>query len=869
MTFWVQGASAASVRVSIDGEETRVAAGRAIALPGDRDGEMGVRFSVKVSPAARQISISASNGHAPFRLTIVPEEFPPSKTGLYDALCRWKEDRGETAKVLAGFADDGSPAVRAKANAIVARFERGMKDFDGAIERFERAIKDAREAGLVADELATTFVLARSLIDDRRSFARAERLLDQARPLLDKFPVGRAMEPYLRALASSAVGDLHNARKQLELSERRAERLDLQGHLSDVYQKTMDVLNLLGRHEEARGYAEKLEKLARLAEYGPCQDAQRATNLGWYTLLSDGDLEIARSHFMFALNANSKRMGSGEPGCNSPVERANVLLNLAYVAIEMGRLDQADGHLAEARGDLSPSLVAFRANLEGRLALARNEFPGAIEHFDQAAAIGAQERLPRAEVVAAFGRAEAFNRLGRRDDALAAYRLADDKLNRWSTLVPLGGGKQTFFGRHDTGTLGYLALLLDGGEVETAACVARRNRSRIPALVEWIHRLGIAPSAERKRWIDVLEGRGTALGVENDLLVDRAAAEVVGAALTPSTCVPGTPSLLDPPAEGEAILVYHPIASPPRLGRETWVGFAITRSSIVARLVDVDPAWLSRDADVSGSEELSRQVGRALLEPFAGVLEQLDRERADGATPRVRLAPAESMAFLPLHRLPVGGRPLEDRFSVVYGVDLPVMEKASTPAPSGSRRALVVDAQTDLHRASTEAHRVKDLLERSGWEVRLLSGGDATREAVLSELSERDLFHYTGHGHANGPDGWDDSVDLARGQSLRVQDVLSLPRVPRFIVLSACKGAASLRDAPAAQAMSLAHAFVIAGGDTVVAARWLVGDAVTEKVMSRLYEPGPGLLDDPATALRRVLQDMPGRGNADFRVLTR
>ena len=168
-----------------------------------------------------------------------------------------------------------------------------------------------------------------------------------------------------------------------------------------------------------------------------------------------------------------------------------------------------------------------------------------------------------------------------------------------------------------------------------------------------------------------------------------------------------------------------------------------------------------------------------------------------------------------------------------------------------------------------------DLGER-GFTTTLLSASAPSRAshaAVRSALERGDisLLHFAGHAKFSGTDGWDSQIPLAEGGLLRVSDVLSLPSVPRLVVLSGC-------ETGRADGLGLAHAFVAAGAGATVGVTRVIPDTDAHEVMRRFYArlsrdaPATPTAATTAAALQAAVRDLRRTGNStlaweSFRVL--
>ena len=183
-------------------------------------------------------------------------------------------------------------------------------------------------------------------------------------------------------------------------------------------------------------------------------------------------------------------------------------------------------------------------------------------------------------------------------------------------------------------------------------------------------------------------------------------------------------------------------------------------------------------------------------------------------------------------------------------------------------RALVVsDPLEDLPAARSEAEQVIEVLTAAGSSPTHLSGAAASGPAVRQGLAGVHLLHYAGHAFF-ADTGWESALPLADGTRLAVGDILALPSVPSTVVLSGCEtGRTAEVDV---ESVSLAHAFVAAGAQRVIAAVRPVDDTLAAQLSVTFYHHW---LDtgDAALALRRAQGDLrvhePNADWAAFRLI--
>ena len=121
-----------------------------------------------------------------------------------------------------------------------------------------------------------------------------------------------------------------------------------------------------------------------------------------------------------------------------------------------------------------------------------------------------------------------------------------------------------------------------------------------------------------------------------------------------------------------------------------------------------------------------------------------------------------------------------------------------------------------------------------GWKVHALEAAEASAKAVAAQLPASDLLHYAGHGDYAGFGGWESSLLLAGETRLTLGDLLALPRVPVWVVLSGCDTGRASDETPVAS-LGLAHAFLLAGSRAVVASTRPTDDRAVPAFFAELY----------------------------------
>lgn len=508
-----------------------------------------------------------------------------------------------------------------------------------------------------------------------------------------------------------------------------------------------------------------------------------------------------------------------------------VRLNLAYDALERGEavaarrwLDTlATRRLARTNELWLRLLLARLERLEGELPAARRRLRAMIadaeRHEDHSLRWAA--RLEHARVL---------EQLDRVPEALAEYAAADELLEEQLPLLGLGARERFMLGR-DTGTRRRVALLAARGEDEAALCVARLGRTR--ALRAIRERLARDADDTTRRAFDDYLGSRLRLDAEYDATFWEASAKLAarqrreilraredderrfetlmrerGRGPLP---IPACESL-SRPAAGSLDLHYVRL-------EDGWVGFAMDEHGVVTRR-DLGEVELGDDA----------QLGEALLTPFDAQLR---------AAERVRVMATAELVRVPIHAL------LHDPLTVVYGLDLP----RSPPRAEPTGPAVVLEPPSNLPRAHAEASLVTAALRERGANVEWIDGDVADpvgapllSARVLAALPTTSWLHYVGHARADEVGGWDSELVLAADgtMAIRVADVLALPAVPPTVVLSGCETGV-VDPQSLGGGMSLAHAFILAGAQVVVATTHEIGDEDAIALMGDIYGALEGL----------------------------
>lgn len=237
---------------------------------------------------------------------------------------------------------------------------------------------------------------------------------------------------------------------------------------------------------------------------------------------------------------------------------------------------------------------------------------------------------------------------------------------------------------------------------------------------------------------------------------------------------------------------------------------------------------------------------------------------SDVGLPRVWWSPTGALTLLPLHAAGhhrSGDDSVLDRVVSSYAPTLRASHR--TPRARGADRQLLAvslprtPGRGELSSAETEADFLRDLFDAD--DLTVLSGGAATRAAILAGLEEHRWFHASCHGTQDLREplaGGLVPYDWQENGRVSVPDMSTGGHAGDLAFLAACKtatGGVGHLD----EAITLASAMHHNGWRHVIGALWSVGDAASGELTRRFYPSlGDGNADDAPRALHRAVRSM-------------
>lgn len=567
-------------------------------------------------------------------------------------------------------------------------------------------------------------------------------------------------------------------------------------------------------------------------------------------------------------------------------------IRLATASSELGQLASAREQavaaldLARAEGAKLQEAEALAAlgEIERRSgdAAAAFETFGAAEHL----LIGAGE--PDIAWRIAHGRGRSAEALGRREEALAAYRRAVERIEtvrgrlreerfrsgyleeRYQAYVDLARllvemdlPAEAFESAERLRARSYLDLITRHRTSSLPRALARREhelRSRVRVLERALAAEHEAESGERRQAVASFSQALAAAEREYaDFLTEVSATDLETAA-TWSLAIPSAATVRAALPEETALVEFV-------AGEAEVLIFALTREGLTARAAPLTrrdleaKVALMRELLLRREELAWRGPARSLA---ATLIDPLEEAGALTGRHRLLLVPHGALHLLPFSALPHGG---EGRL-LVEDYEISTLPSAGAVVLGGrERRAAgralaLAPAASHLRHAAEEARGVVAATRGAN---RLLLGAEATESAFKKLASDFRVLHLATHGSWNRWNPLLSALVLEPGGGdngrLEVHEVLGLRLGADLVALSACETAlgGDLRgEVPVGDDfVGLTRAFLHAGSAAVLASLWEVEDRSTLELMRGFYSEleSAGATAALAAAQRRFLAD--------------
>lgn len=675
-----------------------------------------------------------------------------------------------------------------------------------------------------------------------RRHADAAALITAIGAELQAFPDARLSSQfhYQQGVFLAALGDLQRAEIVFGQSVDEASQAGRPEQVALARGYLAVVLSEAGRHVEAVRIAHRLDTPPTLSRSDALALRSNVTWVELRALANEPDPAEVPS-----VRRALEQLATDVEGEGQAVDASSVWSNLAYLELLDGKPARAREVLGRARGLLRGTVTLqslFLDWLDGRVALQVGDTNGAMKLFEaltkNAEAAGPQA-FTDASWRASLGLAEAHLRAGRMKKAARALGDARRMLSSQARVFAELSERLVFLEDRRQSLAEAVEAFARAGAPELAFTLADDGQAWLARSLEFDRRVRLAQLGGEAR--GAFEREEEAYAREREQVLANAA-----------------PSL----ASVEELGAW-------RVAREKAMSALRARATALAGHLDREaprePA-VSFDASRLADDEALLELFRAGRRTRAFLVRRTGPV-ATSTEPRELLS-AERLAGVRHIFIVDGGaglRPGHELRELLTRVSLSFVPSGSwlAQAPSvSSGGALVIgDPRLDLPSARAEARAVAALLGERALEPLLLEGDAATLEAVAGHWNDRSILHFAGHGRLAPEAPWEARLDLARGQSLDLEFLLSRRPRTSLVVLSGCETGAST-PAPA-DAIGLAEGFLASGANQVLATTEQVADDGAAQFVERFYRLGG--VTKPAEAFRAAALEAEAAGDERWR----
>lgn len=276
-----------------------------------------------------------------------------------------------------------------------------------------------------------------------------------------------------------------------------------------------------------------------------------------------------------------------------------------------------------------------------------------------------------------------------------------------------------------------------------------------------------------------------------------------------------------------------------------------TASGVRAKLdhlrLQLESLAVTADRPLGGEAFLKRSAEVKLRDLFDLLLRPLVRDFPSGG--RLTIVPHDILHQVPFECLHDGEGYVDRSWRVTRcpTADF-LIERRSRPKPATSGRAVVIaGTRVGSPFIAQEAHRVAECLQVAAGDLLL----DPGSEQALAAMREALTIHVSAHGTFRADNPLFSTLHLGPGV-LFLADILETPLVADLVVLSACNSGQTFSGRGDAL-LGVAHAFLAAGAQRLVASLWRVHDEATARWME-IYHRAYRTQLDPSAAHRAALQ---------------
>ncbi|NEO85319.1 MAG: CHAT domain-containing protein [Spirulina sp. SIO3F2] len=313
---------------------------------------------------------------------------------------------------------------------------------------------------------------------------------------------------------------------------------------------------------------------------------------------------------------------------------------------------------------------------------------------------------------------------------------------------------------------------------------------------------------------------------------------------------------------GSLALILTPTESEPTINA-IWLD-NLNESDLIKLL---NEQWLPASRNISKNfpnwlntiDTITRQLWDQVMET---IVNHLETQHITQAT----LIPTGYLSLLPLHaawtedpNTKTGRRYACDKICFTTAPNARSLQTAQAIAKNTSVSTLLaIDDPThnDPNQGNlpSSAAEVTTAVATFPSQAKTLAHNQATREAVLAEIPNHNVLHFSCHGYANFNEPLKSGLAMANQEILSLSDLFNLKLDGvRLAILSACETGLPGTELPD-EVVSLPTGLLQAGVAGVVASLWSVSDLSTMLLLTRFYDFWHNDNLEPAKALHQAQQ---------------
>jgi CHAT domain-containing protein len=764
--------------------------------------------------------------------------------------------RGKTMEALASVV---AQAQEAEKNASTSWFP--QQYWVAATEAYSRASTLANHSGQL-----------------EKSIAYGEKALETAEKLKGVVPVpgcnGCDRLPGLKILASTSLANAYKSVRSFAKARGLIERgLEI---VEEIPPNTQSRVASEGNVYRGLG-----EELMRSGEHGKAVEA-----LSVAVYLREDHLDRFRSNFF-----QSDGRGRSAQLESLRINLVNILALLANAYLQAGQPEEALEQYQRAFSHIRDWKLTYpyRDRLYvgmGELYREQQNFPRALDSFNQALATAEKQQRPDAIISASTRIGDVLRHIGKSDEAIRRYQAAIQQIESTRSRLQSEEYRQLYFEGTVDAYIGMMDALLLANKPEEAFNYSERARSRVLLDVlgskVQLSKVKSGLFEEEKVLNERIAGLKARLASEEE----EASRESLQSELTQAERAYGAflSKVRKEDKEQASLMTVEPLGLKEvqeLLDPSTsLLEYFVTGKEVFAWVVEREKLQFQRvelpKEKLSGLVKTLRDSIFTLgeREKFNETSAVLYKQLIDPLLPHITgkeliIVPHDVLHYLPFHAL-VGsdGHYLIEKYPVYYLSSASLLQFVKEKKTAGGEKVLAFgnpdlgDPEKNLEFAELEAKEVKATYPESSVYIRK----EATEEKSKTLSASHDILHFATHAQLNEDDPLSSAVLLAKGGKedgrLEVREIFGMDLKANLVVLSGCDtglGKLSTGD----ELVGLTRAFIYAGTPSVVASLWSVDDSSTAHLMASFYRNLKAM--SKVEALRQAqLELIRGEGRSDM-----